>query len=379
MEMNSPTPLSSGNEPTDFPDLTDDTNATGKPREGLPAGFKMRNAHYVDQLETAPRPTLKSLQVSVIDGEALRDANETLVASVRQHGVLEPLVVQQTPRGRHYRLIAGRGRLAAARAAGLKEVPCVVLTISDAEAAELSEVARNIERPESPQPAAPAPSLGALYPAQRELESALSTIDSCTPLLNQSSPAARRAAIQVIAGECRRAQRLVRAMKVLSDSAPMHRSLLTPANLFERVSDTFRDEQRLLGSEPAIRIHAEPQTAFYGDEELLVTAMTSVLSALTAAAGNRGREVAMTAAANVGSGTVSLELTDRSVVLSESFVRTAFTTPWPVPEGDTVLLLLQAARRIVAAHGGSIVLFSDATRTTIRLQVPSEQGARGLN
>ena len=375
--MNSPTPLSSSNDSTDFPDLTDESDAAGKQREGLPSGFKMRNAHYVDQLETAPRPSLKSLQVSAIDGEALREAPEALIASVRKHGVLEPLVVQQTPRGRHYRLIAGRGRLAAARSAGLKEVPCVVLAISDAEAAELSEAARTVERPDPPAPTVSAAVTVALYPAQRELESALSTIDSCTPLLNQSSPAARRAAIQVIAGECRRSQRLVRVMKVLTDSAPMHRSLLRAAELFERVSDAFRDEQRLLGTEPAIHIHAEAQTAFYGDDELLLTAMTSVLSALTAAAGNRGREVSMTAAANAG--TVSLELTDRSVVLSESFVRTAFTTPWPVPEGDTVLLLLQAARRILSAHGGSIVMFSDATRTTVRLQVPADQGSRGLN
>src|SRR4051812_49005275 len=102
----------------------------------------MRNAHYLDQLETPPRPTLKSLAIASIDSEALRDLPESLVASIRKHGVLEPLVVQQTPRGKHYRLIAGPIRLAAARAAGLKEVPCVVHTVSDAEAADLIEAIR---------------------------------------------------------------------------------------------------------------------------------------------------------------------------------------------------------------------------------------------
>jgi len=105
LEMN-PTPISSDNDSTDFGE-TDETEPAGKQREGLPADFRMRNAHYVDQLETTPRPALKSLAVSAIDGEALRDASESLVASARRHGVLEPLVVQQAPRGRHYRLIAG--------------------------------------------------------------------------------------------------------------------------------------------------------------------------------------------------------------------------------------------------------------------------------
>jgi hypothetical protein len=69
--------------------------------------------------------------------------------------------------------------------------------------------------------------------------------------------------------------------------------------------------------------------------------MTNALAALTAAAGDRVRDMTFTAAPNPAGGTLSIELTDRSLVLSESFVRTAFTTAWPVPDGDTVLLMLQ--------------------------------------
>ena len=47
-----------------------------------------------------------------------------LISSVREHGVLQPLVV--TRHGTGYRLIAGERRLRAARAAGLAEVPVVV-------------------------------------------------------------------------------------------------------------------------------------------------------------------------------------------------------------------------------------------------------------
>jgi hypothetical protein len=376
LEMNTPTPFSTNSDDTELSDLTDDAESAAK-REGLPAGFRMRaNAHYVDQLETTPRPALRHVAISAIENETLRDAPEQLTASVRRHGILQPLIVQHDPRGRQYRLLAGRGRLAAARAAGLREVPCIVHTISDAEAADLMEAVRaTAGRTESaPQPS-PGPAV-ALYPAQRELESALTTIESCTPLLQQTSAAARRAALQVIVAECRRSQRLVRAMRALTDAVPMRRILLKPGDLFARLGEAFREEQGLLGLEPVIHVNADPQLAFYGDDDLLLTAMTSSLSALTAAAGDRLRDVAFIAMPAPAGGAVVLELTDRSLVLSESFVRTAFTNAWPVTDGDTILLLLQAARRIVSTHGGSITAFSDTTRTTIRLQLPADQIAR---
>jgi len=372
--MNPPNPLS--NDDADFGDLIDDAEPAAK-REGLPDNFRMRNAHYVDQLESPPRPMLKALAISTIETETQRDdAPESLIASIRKHGLLEPLLVQQSFRGRHYRLIAGRRRMAAARAAGLREVPCVVHTVSDAEAAVLIDATRSggdsVEAPVTPHPLAP---VVALYPAQRDLESALTTIESCAPLLIQSSATARRGALQVIGVECQRSQRLLKAMRVLTDTVAMHRALLKPTDLFDRLTDTFRNEQQLLGTEPAVQIHSEPQLAFYGDDDLLLTAMTSAMAALTAAAGDRQRDVAFIASGHPA-GTVSLEITDRSVMLSESFVRTAFTTPWPVPDGDTVLVQLQAARRIAMAHNGSLTLSSDTTRTTFRLQLPAEHVSR---
>lgn len=371
--MNPPSPLS--DDDADFGDLIDDAEPAPR-REGLPATFRMRNAHYVDQLETPPRPALKALAISTIESETLRDAPASLIASIRKHGLLEPLLVQQTLRGRH-RLIAGRRRLAAARAAGLREVPCVVHTISDAEAADLIEATRSVgDRVEATVlPAHPAVPVVAMYPAQRDLESALTTIESCAPLLAQPSATARRGALQVIEVECQRSQRLLKAMRVLTDTVAMHRALLEPSHLFDRLTVTFQSEQRLLGVEPAIQVHSEPHLAFYGDEDLLSTAMASALAALSAAAGERQRDLAFMAVCNPA-GTVSIEITDRGVVLPDSFVRTAFTTPWPVPEGDTVLVLLQAARRIALAHNGSLTLASDTTRTTFHLELPADQTRR---
>jgi hypothetical protein len=372
--MNPPTPFSASNDPTDFSDI-DDTDSQPK-REGLPAGFRMRaSSHYVDQLETPPRPTLRAVALAAIETDALPEASEHLVNSIRTHGVLEPILVQVDPRGRQYRLIAGRHRLAGARAAGLREVPCVVHTVSDAEATVLREATRDQLRHEMTPAPTPAETTAWVYPAQREVESALTTIESCTPLLNLASGTARRGALQVIAAECRRAQRIVTAMKVLGDSVLLRRACLRPADLFNQLRDTFRDEQRLHGAEPVIHVAGEPHLTFYGDDDLLLTAMASALSALTAAAGDRSRDILLNAT-NSGHGSIALELTDRSLVLSEMFIRTAFTSTWPVPDADAVLMLLQAARRIATAHGGSLALVSDATRTTIRFQLPAEPAVR---
>src|SRR3989344_268305 len=57
-------------------------------------------------------------------GSITPDTLEDLVESVREHGVLEPLVVAHTPAG--YQIIAGERRWRAAKIAGLKEVPVLI-------------------------------------------------------------------------------------------------------------------------------------------------------------------------------------------------------------------------------------------------------------
>ena len=53
-------------------------------------------------------------------------ALEELAASIREHGVISPLVVRQTDEG--YLIIAGERRWRASRIAGLTEVPVLVET-----------------------------------------------------------------------------------------------------------------------------------------------------------------------------------------------------------------------------------------------------------
>lgn len=69
---------------------------------------------------------------------------QDLVASIREHGIIQPLLVTETLAG-EYELIAGERRLRASKIAGLKEVPVIVRTVKDLEKLELSLI-ENIQR-----------------------------------------------------------------------------------------------------------------------------------------------------------------------------------------------------------------------------------------
>jgi len=68
---------------------------------------------------------------------------EELAASIRQHGVLQPVLVSQTLDG--YELIAGERRVRAARLAGLERIPAVIRQLADRDRLEIALV-ENVQR-----------------------------------------------------------------------------------------------------------------------------------------------------------------------------------------------------------------------------------------
>lgn len=70
-------------------------------------------------------------------------ALETLAASIREHGVIQPVLVTETIDG--YQLVAGERRVRAARMAGLERIPAVVRQLADREQLELALV-ENLQR-----------------------------------------------------------------------------------------------------------------------------------------------------------------------------------------------------------------------------------------
>jgi ParB family chromosome partitioning protein len=73
------------------------------------------------------------------------DELEALAASLREHGVLQPLLVRPAPGAAGYEIVAGERRWRAAQRAGLHEVPVVVRELGDRETLELALV-ENLQR-----------------------------------------------------------------------------------------------------------------------------------------------------------------------------------------------------------------------------------------
>jgi ParB family chromosome partitioning protein len=68
---------------------------------------------------------------------------EDMARSIRQQGIIQPLLVRKDNNG--YELIAGERRLRAAKKAGLKQVPVLVKTITDTDMLEMS-IVENVQR-----------------------------------------------------------------------------------------------------------------------------------------------------------------------------------------------------------------------------------------
>lgn len=73
------------------------------------------------------------------------DKQKQLVASIKNSGIIQPIIVRKSDKG--YEIIAGERRWRAAQAAGLKDVPVVIRDATDMEAAEISLI-ENIQREE---------------------------------------------------------------------------------------------------------------------------------------------------------------------------------------------------------------------------------------
>lgn len=88
----------------------------------------------VEAIERNPKQPRKRFEESKL---------EELAASIRAHGVVEPILVKKE--AGKYRILAGERRWRAAQRAGLKEVPAVLREASDREAFELALV-ENLQR-----------------------------------------------------------------------------------------------------------------------------------------------------------------------------------------------------------------------------------------
>ena len=104
-----------------------------------------------DDVMNADAQTVTTLPIAEVESNSAQPrkyfddaAIAELAESIRLHGIIQPLTVRKLSSG-YYQIIAGERRWRAARLAGLKEVPVVVMEADDRKAAELAMI-ENLQR-----------------------------------------------------------------------------------------------------------------------------------------------------------------------------------------------------------------------------------------
>jgi ParB family chromosome partitioning protein len=107
----------------------------------IPGGFQAESgggAQFIPIEQIIPNPSQPR-------GEMSDESLEELASSIREHGILQPLILTKEPDQDIYVLIAGERRLRAAKMVGLESVPAIVRQASDQERLELALI-ENIQR-----------------------------------------------------------------------------------------------------------------------------------------------------------------------------------------------------------------------------------------
>src|SRR5438876_1499762 len=103
------------------------------PRDGADPGERVHQIQLASIVPSALQPRK----------DFRREALQELVDSIRQHGIIQPLIVRQS--GARFELIAGERRFRAAQEIGLTTVPAIIRTANDLEVLELSLI-ENLQR-----------------------------------------------------------------------------------------------------------------------------------------------------------------------------------------------------------------------------------------
>lgn len=120
-------------------------------KRGLPAGVQMRHdPHYVETL-AAPVTTIgRNIPIHLIEPNPRQPRSDIgdlseLTASIKEKGVLEPLLVRPIPDSGKWMIVAGERRWRSAGMAGLTEVPCIEMDLDENGVAEIALI-ENLQR-----------------------------------------------------------------------------------------------------------------------------------------------------------------------------------------------------------------------------------------
>src|SRR6266481_404387 len=109
------------------------TPAIAAPRDAADVGERVHQIELASIVPSAFQPRK----------DFAREALQELIESIRQHGIIQPLIVRQV--GARFELIAGERRWRAAQEVGLTQVPVIIRSASDLEVLEISLI-ENLQR-----------------------------------------------------------------------------------------------------------------------------------------------------------------------------------------------------------------------------------------
>ncbi len=371
-------PESRGREPfgpdpdaeTSFAGLVDDEDAPQ--REGLPSGYRMRHdAQFVRRLsEDESTPRLKWLEIeSVAAPEGTEQASspialEQLIDSIRDHGVLQPILVR--PSHDRFALIDGRARLAAARQAGLRHVPCLVFEVGEDRARELAQECR------VQQSMRPGGSVERAATSHQEIAASLQTVLSCVEAIHANpGRLLGRAGLDIITAETKRALWFVEAQDAMASSS------VTPlpvdaASLLEREIENLEPEAKLLGVFLRSEIRDRTLTT-WADETLLRVALAGMLRTAMGLLGEGPGSGLSVRFGRWGDHRLQIEVAQTPGPFTQLEGAWALESLATRSEGQpTIALALRMARRIAELHEGAIdLLEGERGGFSLRLSLPA--------
>jgi ParB family chromosome partitioning protein len=109
--------------------------------------------HFVDELAKRSEPAIgRMIAIGEIEPDPKQPREsmgslDELVSSIREKGILEPILVRRSPvqGGPSYRIISGERRFRAAMEAGLVELPAIEMEVTEQEALEIALI-ENLQR-----------------------------------------------------------------------------------------------------------------------------------------------------------------------------------------------------------------------------------------
>jgi len=351
-----------------YRDDPDEFESSTPVREGLPPKFRMRHApHYVEQLMgDAPLQTVRQVPIDSIDevpiedvkGPSVAAALDDLVASIREVGVLQPLLVAARD-GSRFELLAGSHRLSAARQAGLAAVPCLVVNADvDAAMRFRAQAARHavLESRATTGAASDdetAPAL--LRTAFAEITTSMRFVNSLAPNARTHDSGSRAAMVlDTIGVESHRAATMAAAGALLMRTDPLRLRPLDCAAVLETIRAEIKLVARLKGVDVAwTQSLALAKTV--ADREALVTGWSALIHAMLGAAREADQLTIALSTARVRPA-IMLEVVLRGGSMNGSAEAFLDTDRRDHPAGQAGAMMLASARQSAQLHGGRLTV-----------------------